>query len=467
MKLRSQFLRQKFKKSITCRYLCVTKQKKLIMKQLTLFISILFSCCIQHTILAQSVTFSFPALPEKEVQSYFFHGAKLDSLAVYLDKEGNGTSLFPENYTGFVQTVVNRASLVGFIVGENQLIVQSDDLLPSKDNVKFPGSEENAFYNAISTRQQKNLQQKGWLDAGIDLFSGNKNMEKILQKEIKENKKENEKIEKETSASRLYAARFTEITYFVENLYQAENRQDTAKIRFVKDFVQNKMDWEALYTSGQFWSMVHNYYLSVFNKEDINRPLEETQLLYANSLLPAIEKTDDPVRSALFTSIMNECESFGWGSAKNLIISHVINNNISLDFTNTSIARILQGYEARAGEVAPPVSGIDNLNNSLLVFYEAGCGGCQIEIKKIIENYNTILEKGTRIISISSDLNETLYKSYTENFPWTDKLCDFRGFEGPEFTAYGIHGTPTLFLIDNQGKIVGRYHKLQDTKLLD
>ncbi|WP_170254631.1 hypothetical protein [Phaeodactylibacter luteus] len=43
-----------------------------------------------------------------------------------------------------------------------------------------------------------------------------------------------------------------------------------------------------------------------------------------------------------------------------------------------------------------------------------------------------------------------------------DKQCDEQGMNGPNFTAYGVTGTPTMFLLDAQGRIELRAISLDD-----
>jgi len=51
--------------------------------------------------------------------------------------------------------------------------------------------------------------------------------------------------------------------------------------------------------------------------------------------------------------------------------------------------------------------------------------------------------------------------------PWTEKLCDLKGFEGEYFKKYGVIGTPTIFVLDKDKTITGKYAHLSDANLLN
>lgn len=414
-------------------------------------------------VFAQTVSFSFPVLPEKAIKAYYFRGDKTDSLQIQLDGNGSGKAIFPENHAGFVQAVVNDISLVEFIVGENNFQIRSEALQPSNQNITFSESEENDFFSSILDKKRKNRQKSSWLKAGAEIYKEDKELNEVLERRRTQNENEKRTIDKEIAASSLYAARFLQIIDFVDELYQAVNKQDASQLKQVKTYLQTEMDWSALYTSGQGWTMVHANMLKLFRNENPNPSSRETQQAYAGFVSPLMEKTNEPVRSAMLKSILDECESLGWETAKEAIVSYIITNNVIIDTSHSAIARLMQAHKAGAGETAPEISGIDNLRNSLVVFHELGCGSCDTEMELLKKNYSHLQSVGIRIISISGKMDQVAFKNMAESFPWQDKLCDCsEEVNGSHFENYGIAGTPTFILIDKDGIIQGRYARLSD-----
>ena len=118
---------------------------------------------------------------------------------------------------------------------------------------------------------------------------------------------------------------------------------------------------------------------------------------------------------------------------------------------------------------APKIAGTNGSNldfakgkNTLVVFHESGCSNCENAINQLIGNYPVLKEKGIEVVSIAADHDKDIFGNTSRNFPWSTKLCDFKGFEGDNFNNYGIMGTPTFYLIDEKGIIQGKYASLEE-----
>lgn len=412
------------------------------MKQIPFIILLLFfmpiSSIFTHSLQAQTVTFSFPALPNGKVKVYYFQGAKLDSLAAQLNMQGEGSIRFPEGFQGFVQTVVNRASLVEFIAGEDNLFIESKEAIPNYANINYTNSPENHLFFSIMERKKRNEEQKAWLEAGMELYKQEKKLRKNLYRRVIQNKKEKAAIEKEIVSSPLYAARFIEINDFADKLFYAESLQDTARIRYVKEYLLSRMDWKTLYTAGQSWTMVHNYTISMFNKENPNRPLEETQQLYAEFVSPLLLKVEGDIRQAMILSILSECETFEWEIAKGSIMDYATVNNIAIDWTDAQLTRFVKSNKVKAGTKAPSGRGDFSPRKAILMFYDPTCDNCDKEIANLELYREVAQEQGYQVFLLSSEDHETL------------------------FHEYGVLATPTIFVINEEGIIQGRYAHIVD-----
>lgn len=105
----------------------------------------------------------------------------------------------------------------------------------------------------------------------------------------------------------------------------------------------------------------------------------------------------------------------------------------------------------------------NDYQKALLIFYESGCGQCENLLQQLPGNYEFLKKRGIRVISISADKDEVLFKSKSENFPWKkDAFCDYEGIKGSNFINYAVSGTPTMFLLDKTGKIILRTASFQE-----
>jgi hypothetical protein len=61
-----------------------------------------------------------------------------------------------------------------------------------------------------------------------------------------------------------------------------------------------------------------------------------------------------------------------------------------------------------------------------------------------------------------NDKCKDVFEYTASGLPWSDKFCDFKGFDGENFRNYGIVGTPTFILTDDGGIVRGRYARLSE-----
>ncbi|MCC8145229.1 MAG: thioredoxin family protein [Bacteroidales bacterium] len=132
--------------------------------------------------------------------------------------------------------------------------------------------------------------------------------------------------------------------------------------------------------------------------------------------------------------------------------------------------RVLTASKLEQGlETPPALIGLEDQNkaNVLLIFYENGCGNCNWQMDKLTLEYDLLKQKNIRVISVSADFTEDSFQARAKDFPWTDKLCDYEGMDGPNFINYGVISTPTIFLFNDKGEITGKYGRLDETGLFD
>lgn len=140
------------------------------------------------------------------------------------------------------------------------------------------------------------------------------------------------------------------------------------------------------------------------------------------------------------------------------------------------IERIIGPYSnILSGSVAPPVIGTDingqafdlyavSHPKTLLLFWTETCPHClQLlpEIKKI-KDENTDLH----IVSIILSPNQTSLRELLTRVgitEWTH-LCQPEGWQSSLVTNYGIYGTPTMYLLDHEKRIIARPDTAEDLR---
>ena len=103
----------------------------------------------------------------------------------------------------------------------------------------------------------------------------------------------------------------------------------------------------------------------------------------------------------------------------------------------------------------------------LLDFWASWCGPCRGSIPGIKKVYEQYKEKGVEIVGISCDRTAEPWRKAVEEdqSPWIH-VIDFANEKngGRVAAKYAIHYIPTLYLLDKEGKMIGKinHHELGD-----
>ena len=122
------------------------------------------------------------------------------------------------------------------------------------------------------------------------------------------------------------------------------------------------------------------------------------------------------------------------------------------------------------GQVAPDFTQNDTLdkpvslssfrgNYVLVDFWASWCGPCRMENPKVVAAFNRYKGKGFRILSVSLDRpgakDKWIEAIHKDGLTWTH-VSDLKFWDNEVAKTYGVKGIPQNYLLDPQGKIVGR-----------
>jgi len=150
------------------------------------------------------------------------------------------------------------------------------------------------------------------------------------------------------------------------------------------------------------------------------------------------------------------------------------------DFSNTPLAAAIMKQEAQeahakeiqatlvSGTPFPDFSEKDVMGQPLSLaqykgkvvlvdFWATWCGPCRAELPNVIETYQKNHDKGFDIIGISLDQNQQALLQFIKdnNMPW-QQYFDGQGWSNKLAVKYGIEAIPMTFLLDKDGKIIGK-----------
>jgi len=444
------------------------------MKQLLILLFILMSLLTQ----AQTINIEFPYLAGQTYDFTIFQGNNRITLASDTIPKGGKVQLqIPkeyEGYKGMAQWYLTNSRTGGgldLVLNKEDFSVSCLDSIPTEKSIIYKNTKENIFGKTNYQKQQALFQKHDAMLATTKAYPKKSKLYKLATKEYKKIKKQYVDYNLALKNSNLYAAKFRQIVNITMGIGTIMSTDENERAHNMNHFMVHELDYQDLYTSNH-WRGVLTSWVQLQTKvlkEDrkligdiktiLNRIKNDAAYtsFVANITKELTKVGKDEVLDTLKPIVKNSHRLENYegilsfykqdlsGKAPNLIIQEHIGNPAEHNHVNTELA-------------------LDALDSkySLLFFYQSGCGPCQEAIQGLQSNYKNLAAKGIRIISISSDTDELVYKNTAAQFPWKDKYGSLAGFQDLNFKNYGVVGTPTMYILDREGTIIKKTAFIKD-----
>jgi len=157
-----------------------------------------------------------------------------------------------------------------------------------------------------------------------------------------------------------------------------------------------------------------------------------------------------------------------------------LKKQLKTDFKGTKFVASLEKQEARQAEAKKIQAGLvegmkfpdfnekDTAGKPLSIanykgkvvlvdFWATWCGPCRAELPHVIATYKKYHDQGFEIIGISLDQDQAKLTGFTKsmNMTWP-QFFDGQGWQNKLAVKYGIQSIPATFLLDGEGKIIGK-----------
>lgn len=433
-----------------------------------ILIAFIFLISIICSLTAQTIRFNFPYFAGVPYVFYLIQGDKNDTIVRdVIPEDGKFKIEIPERHKGYAG--MSRWMLTHRDGGGLDLIINGEDFsvecleaAPSVDNIEFKGTVENIFFRKQYIIQQELLRKIDAMQMAVESYSVSDKLFPVFKKELDSLKRAFEEHQRSIAESPLYAARFRQIADFTmgiaDKLYDSERERALSLNRFIVE----ELDWRALYTSNHWSGVINNWVeMNIYAIGDDNLLINSTKMI--------LKRLPD---KKLYTDFLSKLTRNFIRNSKDDLIAELRNDVRSSGMLLHSDGMLAIYDGLYPGDKAMVPEGLNNPKSAfktgaVLIFYETGCQPCEIAKKPIIKNYDVIAKKGVRVISISADKDKDQHLKSIAKLPWSDKLCDFKGFNGSNFKNYGVLATPTILLVDKNGIITGRYADIDIDEILN
>lgn len=426
---------------------------------------------------SQTINLEFPYFAGKTYEFKIVQGEKHIVIKNDTIPIGGKVHLnLPEKYKGYkgmVMWYLTNSKTGGgleMVLNNEDFSVTCLDSVPTNQNIVYHSSNENNFINTNFHEQQIILAQHDAMLFAKKAYSKTHELYPIFEKEYNRVSANYSMFFNKLKETNLYAARFREITNLTMGIGSIITEDEYLKAENINEILVNKLNYEDLYTSNH-WSAIINSFVQlqvnviknestlIRNSKEILKRISSNQVYtdFVISLTKELSKVGkDEVITALTQEINNSKKILNYNGILSIYQEILTRRAPDLQIVEFSNVENTESKNYKVLDLAKQKSKF-----SLVVFYQSGCGHCEETILTLQRYYKDLTNKSINIISLSADTEEHVFVKTSLTFPWKDKYCDFQGFNGINFKNYEVIGTPTMFLVDNNGNIIDKFSRVE------
>lgn len=430
---------------------------------------------------AQKISMNFPHFSGKSYDFVLFFGSETKVLQGTIPDDGKFTLTVPAEY--YPYTGMCRWLITGTLEGGGlDMIIPGKDFSvsclskqPNNDNILYEGNTQPDKLNMLYSRQQEIFARHDAMLQAIRAYPKTDKNYHLFEQEYHYQLKTFDSFQSDLNKEASYASEFLKITNITLGIGTRIEDSEEKKADNIRDYIVREMNWEILYNSGHWYSVINSW-------ADIHTRVIKDKSKFAGDFISISQKISKEAIYADFAkrvaAILSEQGKDDWID----IIAPVVSTSGKIDKYEGALAaykrigvdlqapdlifrKNLKGKEEDFTLKSTELTGKD-YKKTLLVFYDSNCGHCSGLLKELRGKYNKLKSSGVRVITISSDMDKYTFETKSRDFPWKDVYCDYMGLKGMNFINYGITGTPSLVLLDHEGKIISRAAELMKMEAL-
>lgn len=436
---------------------------------------------INPNIVSQSASFEIKGLTESKGTLSFLRGEttyKLDTISA--KSPGIFTYIFnkDKNHSGFYRLTFGKNKWLDFVYDNDEIgIVTSSENIFDSLNIKK--SESNKLYFSFIKLNKEYKTKSELLLLMLARYPKDDDFYDVIKGKLINLQTEYFNFVNETSQTNPNSF----IAKYIKSAQLAItdiNLPAEKQLSYLKSHALDYVDFSNsdLMFSDAFTNKSIEY-LTYYRNPQLPKELLEKEFSVAVDTILNKAKVNSFVYKQVTEYLVDGFRKFGFDYVIDYIVdNYVIKDDLCLDSKlTTSIQRRMdQAKNLKIGAIAANIKMPDENGKQidmskieakkiLVIFYASWCPHCNELLPQISEIYNNTKERSFEVIAISIDTNKTDWMNFiTRNkFKWIN-ACDLKGWSSPAANEYYLYATPSMFVIDNQRKIIAKPYLIEDIK---
>ena len=425
---------------------------------------------------AQTISGKLSFLANQEIALEGFNGLQTYAIATTkIDANGNFKLAYASTDLGmgYLKSTDNKPLLVVLSGEEIELLGES---LSNTQTIKITKGKQNQWFEQYAQqhpRREQALSAWDYLEniyTTDALFTVQAKPRKAILKEKQRIQKQDElflqSLPKESYVSWFLPVR--KLVSSVATIAQYRTKEIPATMAAFRalDYTDKR-----LYKSGLFKDAIESHFWLL---ENSGRSLDSVFIEMKLSIDTMFEKLvlDEAKLNEVTNHLFDLLEKHSLFQASEYLALKVLNElTCTID---SDLAKQPESYRAmKKGTIAPDISfgnscylnGIKqnifgSLTNlitpyTLVVFGASWCPKCKEEMPAIAKLYSTWKAQGVEVLLVSLDEDQKAFYEFTINYPFIS-ISDLKKWDGTIAKDYYVFGTPTMYLLDKNRKIILR-----------
>ncbi len=363
---------------------------------------------------------------------------------------------------GLYRFYLNDRLWLDFILGFEDLRFQTVAAAPEQSLIVFEGKQNEALYDFYRMIDAEADAKTVLLAFVMDYPNKDKAM-KTVKKQLKKIVKKEQNFLKKLEGNQADAFVTDYLTFLYKQSWENYvSNQQTQKSRTFRN-----RDWNnpALLNSNAYAKGIIDY-LMLYANSDAGQEKQEALFRMAIDSLFSFIPPETKVYDYTALYLMEGFEQYEMES----VIMHVVKNySQNCSQTVAKLSNRIEFYRHFYNGAEIPDFVLSRQNSeeirfyelvegvTLLVFWTTDCPHCAQMNGALKEMYPEFYQKGVKIVSVSLDEDFGELSRYLKqtNLPWP-VYADGEGWESPIVETFHLYATPTMFLVNENYRLLGK-----------